>query len=86
MTQDARLLGLLADIRAAVGDPTGKLMQDELVDKCAELMDRVTRGEAILERLTTGFWVHELNQNSPGENIGDMVIQYWEKYNQPKDE
>tara|TARA_R110000787_G_scaffold187146_7_gene299052 strand:- start:711 stop:980 length:270 start_codon:yes stop_codon:yes gene_type:complete len=28
------LLGLLADIRAAVGDPTGKLMQDELLDKC----------------------------------------------------
>jgi hypothetical protein len=29
-----RLLGLVADIRAAVGDPTGKLMQDELVAHC----------------------------------------------------
>ncbi len=32
-----RLLGLLADIRAAVGDPTGKLMQDELVEHCRKL-------------------------------------------------
>jgi hypothetical protein len=31
------LLGLLADIRAAVGDPTGKLMQDELVEHCRKL-------------------------------------------------
>ena len=28
------LLGLLADIRAAVGDPNGELMQDELVGHC----------------------------------------------------
>lgn len=28
---DFALLGLLADIRKAAGDPTGKLMQDELV-------------------------------------------------------
>ena len=31
------LLGLLADIRAAVGDPTGRLMQDELVERCRQL-------------------------------------------------
>jgi hypothetical protein len=31
------LLGLIADIRAAVGDPTGKLMQDELVEHCRKL-------------------------------------------------
>jgi len=31
------LLGLLAEIRAAVGDPTGKLMQDELVERCRKL-------------------------------------------------
>ena len=31
------LLGLLADIRAAVGDPSGKLMQDELTDHCKKL-------------------------------------------------
>lgn len=32
-----RLLGILADIRAAVGDPTGKLMQDELVEHCRNM-------------------------------------------------
>ena len=31
------LLGLLASIRAAVGDPTGRLMQDELVERCRQL-------------------------------------------------
>lgn len=31
------LLGLLADIRAAVGDPSGKLMQEELVEHCRRM-------------------------------------------------
>ncbi len=31
------LLILLADIRAAVGDPTGKLMQYELVERCRKM-------------------------------------------------
>jgi len=35
--RQSALLGLLADIRAAVGDPTGKLMQDELVERCRKL-------------------------------------------------
>ena len=35
--EDAALLGLLADIRAAAGDPTGKLMQCELVALIAGL-------------------------------------------------
>jgi hypothetical protein len=35
--ESTALLGLLADIRAAVGDPTGKLMQDELVEHCRKL-------------------------------------------------
>lgn len=35
--EHAALLGLVADIRAAVGDPTGKLMQDELVQHCEKL-------------------------------------------------
>jgi len=33
------LLGLLADIRAAVGDPDGKLMQDELVEHIRAIYD-----------------------------------------------
>lgn len=35
--ESTALLGLVADIRAAVGDPTGKLMQDELVEHCRKL-------------------------------------------------
>lgn len=35
--ESTALLGLLADIRAAVGDPTGKLMQDELVEHCRKM-------------------------------------------------
>jgi hypothetical protein len=35
--ESTALLGLVADIRAAVGDPTGKLMQDELVAHCRKL-------------------------------------------------
>ncbi len=33
------LLGLLADIRAAIGDPDGKLMQDELVEHIRAIYD-----------------------------------------------
>lgn len=33
------LLRLVADIRAAVGDPTGKLMQEELVQHCRKLRE-----------------------------------------------
>lgn len=36
----ASLLNLIADIRAAVGDPIGKLMQDELVEHCRALAAR----------------------------------------------
>lgn len=35
--ESTTLLGLVADIRAAVGDPTGNLMQDELVEHCRKL-------------------------------------------------
>jgi S-adenosylmethionine:diacylglycerol 3-amino-3-carboxypropyl transferase len=37
--ESTALLGLLADIRAAVGDPTGKLMQDELIAHCRTLRE-----------------------------------------------
>ena len=35
--ESTALLVLVADIRAAVGDPTGKLMQDELVEHCRRM-------------------------------------------------
>lgn len=39
MMPDTVLLKLVADIRAAVGDSEGKLMQDELVQRCGELAE-----------------------------------------------
>ena len=37
--ESTALFGLLAEIRAAVGDPTGKLMQSELVEHCQKLRE-----------------------------------------------
>lgn len=51
------LLGLVADIRAAVGDPTGKLMQDELVEHCREMRGQLlhlkVEHSRLIESLTT---------------------------------
>lgn len=33
-------LNLLADIRSAIGDPDGRLMQDELVERCRDLAEK----------------------------------------------
>ena len=44
------LLSLIADIREAVGDPRGRLMQDELVERCRAMRDA-------LERLRDCDWV-----------------------------
>lgn len=41
------LLSLLADIRAAVGDPNGKLMQDELVEHCRRVTDAARRADRL---------------------------------------
>ena len=55
--ESTALLGLVADIRAAVGDPTGKLMQDELVEHCRSM-------HSALEKLATaessGNWGQDL--------------------------
>ncbi len=57
------LLSLLADIRKAVGDPTGKLMQDELVERCRELRNleslNETYGIRIYARRIKDGWVIE---------------------------
>lgn len=49
--ESAALLGLLADIRAAVGDPNGKLMQDELVEHCCRVTNAAQKAEALAD-----FW------------------------------
>ena len=36
-------LYLLADIRSAIGDPNGKLMQDELVEKIRQIREELER-------------------------------------------
>jgi hypothetical protein len=45
------LLFLLSDIREAVGDPTGKLMQDELIEHCRKLNSSKLRLESALKNL-----------------------------------
>ncbi len=47
------LLSLVADIRSAVGDPKGELMQDELVARCCSMRDA-------LEKLRDCDWVISL--------------------------
>ena len=54
--ENAAVYGLLADIRAAVGDPTGKLMQDELVAHCRALRLTDAEREAIKEACDEGRW------------------------------
>lgn len=44
---------LLADIRAAVGDPEGRLMQDELVAHCRALREQATALLVAMEPLVT---------------------------------
>ena len=69
------LLGLVADIRAAVGDPTGKLMQDELVDRCRRLHE--------IEKAARVWWKAKGRHNSAlatcklGELLGEHV--HWPK-------
>jgi len=55
--ENLRLLSLLADIRAAVGDPTGKLMQDDLVERCRAL--RLTDAERFVLREVRDIYANE---------------------------
>ena len=57
--RQSALLGLLADIRAAVGDPTGKLMQDELVERCRKLRtdnELLRAANADTKRIADASW------------------------------
>jgi hypothetical protein len=51
---ELKLLELLARIREAVGDPDGRLMQDELVERCRHCGERETIAQ---ERNEHGEWV-----------------------------
>ena len=47
------MLKVLADIRVAVGDPEGRLMQDELVAHCRALREQATALLEVIEPLVT---------------------------------
>lgn len=49
--ESTALLGLLADIRSAVGDPNSRLMQDELVEHCRRVTNAAQKAEALAD-----FW------------------------------
>ena len=68
---------LISEIRVAAGDPEGRLMQDELVEHVRDLNARLKRAEPILERLATGYLGHVLDEATPGENLGQQVLEYW---------
>ena len=70
------LLGLIADIRAAAGDPAGRLMQDELVQHIAAVVkerdDLRERMEGIAEQLRAGT-IPELENVTGAEGLAPHV-------------
>lgn len=74
-------LDLIAQIRAAAGDPEGRLMQDQLVERIAELKDAhiitcLKQGYSLSNR-GTGWWLSEPKkpyQKQGLEQVADNVI------------
>lgn len=62
-------LALVARIRAAVGDPEGRLMQDDLIDHCRKLSEYTNRVKD--EGSAHELWA--LAQLMPGEGIENGV-------------
>lgn len=65
-TEDLALLSLLADIRKAAGDPTGKLMQDELVAHIAALRVNADRYLWLREN-----WSYTVSDGPKEIDVGD---------------
>ena len=81
---DIELSGIktLVDIRDIIGDPEGKMMQDELVGHIRELMRRLTAAENILGQLATGYWMAILAEHD--KRMESLIREYWETTtNQP---
>lgn len=72
----ANLLNLVADIRCAVGDREGKLMQDELVERCRRLADSqsssLNRLAAEIHRGNHKWW-HDANGVRLQRNKGELL-------------
>ena len=65
--QESRLCLLLADIRSALGDPEGKMMQEDFVQHCKEVVEWLNKldfadwkGGAIKNRGEYGFALYDL--------------------------
>jgi len=65
--ENARLCLLLADIRSALGDPEGKMMQEDFVQHCKEVVEWLNKldfadwkGGAIKNRGEYGFALYDL--------------------------
>lgn len=76
MSNEVKELYVLAQIREAIGDPHGKLMQDELIEKIRDLRNRTIEECAIQvetqERGTNYQWV---NNSMFGNLTGQMARQ-----------
>ena len=59
---EAAALNLVAEIRAALGDPEGKMMQDELIEHCRKL---ATLQEAIDEFCLHNAWSTDQWKSNP---------------------
>ncbi len=77
----AAALRLIADIRAAAGDPEGKLMQDELVERIREMrQSQITAGGTIRAlrhfiidiQQAAGDWEEQLTRKDLVDKIKNM--------------
>ncbi len=75
------LLGVLADIRAAVGDPEGRLMQDELIERVRIIAEAGDESRADLNKICDTLLPHVfvgLDDRAPGavvcaERVADLL-------------
>lgn len=81
-------LGLVARLRAAVGDPEGRLMQEDLITHCAEMhakARRLAEIEAALGRMALKLTAARTafrdarNAYENEKNISSERIEAWEK-------
>jgi hypothetical protein len=67
----------LLEIREIIGDPTGKMMQYELVEHIRELNRRLTVAEGILGQLASGYWQSQIDQVD--DEMSARILKYWKE-------
>lgn len=77
------------DQKAIWGNPTAFSMSKVNIDFARklerernELNERHKRAEPILSRLATGYLVSVLDEATPGEELGQRVLEYWREIEQ----